>query len=239
MRGEALRRQLDRGDDLAGVEIGVALRRVAGQPVEIRERDHAVARRAGDMDRRLQHRERHAHVGGMHRDAGIAGAEDRVHAIEAVDGGAAAARLAFVAGRRDVVEVGAARALQEVAAGRCHIAQLLRGAGHDRAGENRIALLDQRVIGEIGVAHERADAQAAARRVFDLLQRQPRDVDQLRRPLDIHLHQIDQIGAAGDEFRVRVASDLAHRVGDVAGARILEVDHDRPITCWIAATMLV
>ena len=37
----------------------------------------------------------------------------------------------------------------------------------------------------------------------------------LRRPLDIHLHQIDQIGAAGDEFRRRTCGDLAHRVGDV------------------------
>ena len=60
-----------------------------------------------------------------------------------------------------------------------------------------------------------------------------------RRPLDIHLHQVDQIGAAGDEFRVRVASDLAYRVDDIVGARVLEIDHDRPITCWIAATMLV
>ena len=34
--------------------------------------------------------------------------------------------------------------------------------------KHRIALLDQRVIGEIGVAHERADAQAAAGRVLDL-----------------------------------------------------------------------
>ena len=180
------------------------------------------------MDLRLQHRERDAHVGWMHRDAGVARAEDRVHAIVAVDGGAAAARLAFVAGRRGVVEVVAARALQEIAAGRRHVAQLLRGAGHDRAGEHRIALLDQRVIGEIGVAHERADAQAAAGRVFDLLQRQPRDVDQLGRPFDVHLHQIDQIGAAGDEFRVRIAGDLAYRVRDVVGARVLEVDHDSP-----------
>ena len=90
-------------------------------------------------------------------DGCVAAAEDRVHAIVAVDGGAAAARLAFVAGRLYVVEVVAARALQEVATRRCHVAQLLRGAGHDRAGENRIALLHEWVIGEIGVAYERPD----------------------------------------------------------------------------------
>ena len=78
----------------------------------------------------------------------------------------------------------------------------------------------------------------AVRRLLDLVQRQPRDVDQPRRALDILLHQVDQVGAAGDEFRRRIGGDLAHRVGDVAGARVLEVDHDCPIACWIAATML-
>ena len=154
-----------------------------------------------------------------------------MHAILAGDGGAAAALLALVAGRRCVVEVAAARALQEVAARRRHIAQLLRSSGHDRAGENRIARLYLGVIGEIGVAYERSDTQAAARRVFDLLQWQPRDVDHFCRPFDIHLHQVDQIGASSDEFRVRVASDLAHRVRDIVGARITEANHDRPITC--------
>ena len=138
-----------------------------------------------------------------------------------------------------VVEISAARALQEVAAGGGHVAQLLRRARLDGACKHRIALLDRRVIGEIGVAHERADAQAAAGRVFDLLKRQPRDIDQLRRTFDLHLHQVDQIGAAGDELRARIAGDLAHRVGDVGGARILKFDHDRPIACWMAATMLV
>ena len=164
-----------------------------------------------------------------------------LHAVEAVDGRAAAAGLALVAGRRDVVEIEAARALQEVAAGRRHVAQLLRRAGQDRARQQRIALLDQRVVGEVGVRHQRADAQAAARRLLDAVERQPRDVDQPRRALDIVLHQVDQVGAAGDELRARVGGDLAHRVGDVGGARILEVDHDClpcAIACWIAATML-
>ncbi len=189
------------------------------------------------MDRRVQQRERHAHIGWMRRDTGIAGAENRVHSIVAVDGGAAAARLAFVAGCRRVVKVVAARALQQVATRRRHIAQLLRSTSHDRAGENRIALLHQRVIGEVGVPYERTDAQTTARGVFHLLERQARDVDDFRRLFDMHLHQIDQIGAAGDEFRVWVAGDLAHSVRNVVDARILEVDHDRPITCWIAATM--
>ena len=32
--------------------------------------------------------------------------------------------------------------------------------------------------------------------------------------------------------------NLAHRVGDVGGPGVLEIDHDCPIACWIAATML-
>ena len=39
------------------------------------------------------------------------------------------------------------------------------------------------------------------------------------------------------KFRCRISGYLAHRVGDVGRARILEIDHGRSITCWIAATM--
>ena len=155
----------------------------------------------GDMDLGVERGERHAHVGRMRGDAGFARAEDGVHAVEPGDRGAAAAGLALVAGRRGVVEVIAAGALQQVAAGRGHVAQLRRGAGEDRAGQQRIALGDQRVIGEVGIRHQRADAQAAVRRLLDGLERQPRNVDQPRRPLDVFFHQVDQVGAAGDEFR--------------------------------------
>ena len=50
---------------------------------------------------------------------------------------------------------------------------------------------------------------------LDGLERQARDVDQPRRAFDIVFHQIDQVGAAGDEFRRRIGRDLPHRVGDV------------------------
>ena len=143
----------------SGAQIGVALRRVAGQAMEIRERDCALARGPGHMHCGVQRGQCNAHVGRMRRDAGIARAEDRVHAVDAVDRRAAAAGLALVARRRGVIKIVAARPLQEIAAGRRHVAQLLRGAGEDRACQQRIALLDQRVIGEIGIRHQRADAQ--------------------------------------------------------------------------------
>ena len=106
--------------------------------------------------------------------------------------------------------------------------------------EHRIALLDQRVIGEVGIRHERADAHAAVRA-------SPRPSSSGSRvmsisrdgPFDILLHQVDQIGAAGDELRRRIGGDLAHRVGDVAWrARTAKLIMTASIACWIAATML-
>ena len=102
-----------------------------------------------DMNLCVERGQRNAHVGRMRRDAGVAGAKDRMTAVDAADRRAAAARLALVAGRRRVIEIGAARPLQQIAAGGGHVAQLLRGAGEDGAGEQRIALLDQRVVGEV------------------------------------------------------------------------------------------
>jgi hypothetical protein len=94
------------------------------------------------------------------------------------------------------------------------------------------------VIGQIRVAHEGTDAKPSAGCFLDLVERQLGDVDKLGRPLDIHLHKIDQIGAPGDELRTRAIRHEAHRFGDAVGTRILEADHSRPIACWIAATML-
>ena len=147
--------------------------------------------------------------------------------------------LAFVASRRNVVEVGAARTLQEVSAHRRHVAQLPRRAGEQRAGQHRIAPLHHWVIGKIGIAHECPDAKPAACGLLDLVERKPCEVDQLGRPLDVHLHQVHEICAAGDEFRPRVRGHLAHGVGNIHRTRILKADHDCPIACWMAATMLV
>ena len=234
---ESLCWKLHRRDELVRLEVRVALGRVQRESMEVRKRNRAFARGPYHLDFGVQGGERNAHVGGMRRDASLARPEDCVHSVEAIYGRAAAARLALVTGRRGVVEIVAARPLQEITAGRSHIPQLLRGAGEDGAAEHWIALLDERMIGEIGIRHERADAHTAVRGFLDLVQRQPRDVDQPRGPFDIFLHQVDQVGAAGDEFRARVAGDLSHRVGHVACPSVLEIDHDWPIACSIAATM--
>ena len=97
-----------------------------------------------------------------------AGAQDRVPAVDAADRRTAGAGLALVARRGRIVEIKAARALQEIATGRGHVAQLLRGAGEDGAREQWIACLDLRVIGEIAIGDQRADPQTAVFRLFDL-----------------------------------------------------------------------
>ena len=71
------------------------------------------------------------------------------------------------------------------------------------------------MVGEIAVWHERTDAQTAARRLFHRLERQTRDVDQPHRALDIVLHQVDEIGAAGDKSGLRIGGDLTDSIGDI------------------------
>jgi hypothetical protein len=68
--------------------------------------------------------------------------------------------------------------LQEIASRGGHIAQLLRSPGQNCTAEQRIAALDPRVVGEIGIGNQCADAQPAVTRLLDLVEGQPRDVDQ-------------------------------------------------------------
>ena len=78
---------------------------------------------------------------------------------------------------------------------------------------------------------------------LDVRQGQARDVDQPARPLDVLLHQVDQVRAAGDELGRAVRGDLAHGGRHVAGPGVGKGVH-RPaplspacITCSMAATM--
>ena len=113
--------------------------------MEVGERNHALTLRSAHADRGLECGESDAHVGRMGGDALFAGPEDGVVAIDAFEGAAAAAGIAFVTGREGRVhEVRAARALQEIAAVSGEVAKLRRRAGEDGAGEQRILLADQR-----------------------------------------------------------------------------------------------
>jgi uncharacterized protein YdeI (YjbR/CyaY-like superfamily) len=57
-----------------------------------------------------------------------------------------------------------------------------------------------RVLRDVAHARQRADADAAAR-ALDGRERNVVDVDEARRMLDVGLHQVDEVRAAGDVAR--------------------------------------
>ena len=158
------------------------------------------------LDHGIQHAHRHRHVAGIGRDAGVAAADHAPAGANAADRRAARAGLALVAGHVGVVEIRAARALEQVARGRRLVAQLARGAGDDARGSARHSRAAR--------AHRRRDrccvtsapiAQAAVVGRLDLVEPEVLHVDQMRRRLDLELHQVEQVGAAGDELGARRA----------------------------------
>jgi hypothetical protein len=148
---------------------------------------------------------------------------------------AARARIALVARRGAVLEVQAARALQQVAARGGEVAQLAGRPGDQRLRQRRVALAHQRVRRQVGVAHRRAEAQPAAVQLLHLAERQPRDVDQQRGRGDPELHVVDEVGAAGQIRGVRALRD--ERDGARGVVRALEVEGPHRAACSIAATM--
>ncbi len=226
MAGEALHRQFDGGDQLAFGEHVVQLRLVAGQAVKVHQVDAPLAMRPFDVHPRVQRRQRDAHVRGMHGDARLAGTEDGVDAVAPVACAAAGPRLALVARGGGVIEVVAAGALQQITAGAGHVAQLGRCPGKNGLAQQRVALLDLRVPGQVGVAHQRTDAQATLGGLFDLTQRQAVDVDQLARMQHVFLHQVEQVGATGDIAAVRPVQ--GDGLVDTFGALVAERRHCAP-----------
>src|SRR5216683_2019748 len=130
-----------------------------------------------DLGIERPHRDRH--IRWMRRDAVLAGAQDRVNAVEAGKRRAAGARTTLVAGFCDVVEIIAAGSLEQIAAGRGLVAQLRAGTSQQRTAEDAITLPHAPVGGEIAIANQRSNAQAAIGGVFDLVERQAVDIDQL------------------------------------------------------------
>ena len=118
----------------------VSIRMIAGQSMEFGQRQNAHPFNALHMDPGIERGQRHAHVGGMRGNAERRRAEDGVHAIESLGRVAALTRISFVAARPLVIiKIGTSRALQDVAAHRCHVAYLRRCAGQDRTRQDRIA----------------------------------------------------------------------------------------------------
>ena len=95
------------------------------------------------MNHGVERRERDTHVRWMRRDAAVESAP-RIACIRLTpsiashpDRGRRLLHCAAV-----VVEVGTAGSLHQIAADGCHVANLSRGAEHDRLRQKRIALAD-------------------------------------------------------------------------------------------------
>ena len=171
-----------------------------------------------DVHDRVERGQRHAMSDGWVAMQCVGGAEDRVVAVEARRARRSRCRArACCSGAVGVAEVGAARALQQVAADGGHVAQLRRGAGSSACGEHRVA-----------VAHRagRAASVAVARRRRRSAGRRPAVLDRRRAAgavtstswsgrSTLELHQVDEVGAAGRGTRRRA------RAG--GGARRLRV----------------
>jgi hypothetical protein len=155
------------------------------------------------------------------------------------------AGLAFVAGAGGVVEISAAGPLQQIAADGRGIAQLSRRSGQQRLGDRGIGLGEIRIVREIGVANQRADADAAIGQRFDAVEAgQARDVDQTFRTADAALHQVEQVGAGGEIGRIRGGRG-GDGVGDGRRPDIFEVVHAERLwlavarVCWASSTASV
>ena len=160
-----------------------------------------------------------------------------MNAIEPGECRAAGAGTSLVAGFCDVIKVIAAGSLQQIAAGGGLVAQLRAGARQQCTAQHRVALPHAGIGRKVAVSNQRADAQAALRRLFDLVERQPVDVDQHRWRLDLQLHQVEQIGAAGNDFRARFHGSGGSAGGGI-GTLIGKGFHvGNPAACLMAATM--
>jgi hypothetical protein len=74
---------------------------------------------------------------------------------------------------------------------------------------------------------------------LDLVEANSVDVDEMPRRLDLKLHQVEQIGSAGDELCVRSLLCFGRRFLGRAGAFVGECPHVLlPATSAIASAML-
>ena len=158
--------------------------------------------------------------------------------LKPVERGAAAPGVALVAGGDPVAQVRAARALEQVAAHRGHVAQLLGGAEVQRLGDRREALDHPRLAGDVAHARERADAQTAVGERLDARERQVVDVDEVIVVGDAGADEVDLGRPAGQERAARVPGGERERLLHRRGAAVAQRLHGASRTCRIAARML-
>jgi hypothetical protein len=121
-------RHLDHRYQLAVPQHRLARRVLVVGDVEVGDRDLPLALWPLEVDDGVKGGWSHAHVRRVGDEALLAGAQDRVATIIAVDCQTAPARLALVARQGGVAEIATAGALHEVAVNRVRVPDLRRGA---------------------------------------------------------------------------------------------------------------
>ena len=167
LAGHRRRGYLDRDDQLAVLQRMLTLRRVTGKQEELVDRDGPFTARPARVHDRIQGDQRDCDIRGMSGDALVAGAEDGVPAVEAIQGRAAAAGIALIARRRRIAEIAAPHPLAQVAAHRGHVPQLRRGSQQQRLRDDREPLHHAGRLGDVAHPRQRADAKAAVGQVLD------------------------------------------------------------------------
>src|SRR6266576_5535413 len=105
---------------------GVTLWLVTRQAIKVHQRDRTFSLRPQHAHNSIKGYHRDGHVRGMRGDTRLRCPQDGEFAVIALPRRAAAARDTFVAWPGNVLEVDAARALQQVPAGGSQVAQLAR-----------------------------------------------------------------------------------------------------------------
>ena len=240
MRREPARlaRQPQRDDQIARLERAFPLGRVAGQTMKRLDRNLAPAGSALDLHDSVEGDQRHAEIRRVGGDAGLAPAEHGMQSILAVTGIATRARFALVAGaggHRRNTRIASAAADCRRRSRHCEAAPRRRTEAPRPRPDRTVA--KSGIVREIGIANQRADADAAIGQTFDAVEpRQARDVDETVRTGDPALHQVEQIGA-GREIGGAWFGRGRDGVGDGGGPDIVESLHAERL--WSASTRLV
>src|SRR5947209_15612501 len=135
--------------------------------MEADERDRPLAIRTEHTYNGVEGGQGDGHVRGMRRDACIRCAQDSQGAVIALARGTATARYALIARLGDILEVDTARALQQVPASRCKVAQLARCPREQRLREHGIACANRAISSEVAIAHRGTDTHASVRKQLD------------------------------------------------------------------------
>jgi hypothetical protein len=132
---------------------------------------------AFDFDHGIERDEGHAEIGWMRSDAALAPAHYGVQSVVATARVTACTGVAFIAGTCNVVEIGAARALQEITPYRRRVPKLRRRPGQKRLRDCGKAPGEAGVASKLRIADESTDAHAAVGKLLDAVEiRQMSDI---------------------------------------------------------------